>query len=122
MHLGGKSYSEMYRTDGTARSHYLRYGEWLRHQPGDRLAQKRAEALAEAVFRAVRYKPGASDVQDSAAVALKSGEGVCQDHAHVYVACSRALGMPARGVRQGGGGESMEAAVMVAESAQQQQQ
>jgi uncharacterized circularly permuted ATP-grasp superfamily protein len=29
---------------------------------------------------------------------------------------------PVRGVRQGGGGESMEAAVMVAESAQQQQQ
>jgi len=58
--------------------------------------QERAAALAEAVFRAVRYKPGASDVNDSAAVAFKSGEGVCQDHAHVYVACARASGMPAR--------------------------
>jgi transglutaminase-like putative cysteine protease len=145
--------------------------------------QARARALAEAVFRAVRYKSGASDVQDNAAAALSSGEGVCQDHAHVYIASARALGIPARyvsgylytgdtsdaashawvdvwlgpdigwqsldvthqrpavrtycrlavgrdyldaapvrGVRQGGGGEKMEAKVLVAESAQQQQQ
>jgi transglutaminase-like putative cysteine protease len=142
----------------------------------------RATALAEAVFTAVRYKPGTSDVQDSAAVAFKSGEGVCQDHAHVYLASARSVGIPARyvsgylytgdandaashawvdvwlgadlgwqsldvthkrpairsycrlavgrdyldaapvrGVRQGGGGEKMEASVLVAESAQQQQ-
>jgi transglutaminase-like putative cysteine protease len=56
----------------------------------------RAQALAEAVFGAVRYKSGTSDVQDSAAVAFKSGEGVCQDHAHVYIASARSIGMPAR--------------------------
>jgi uncharacterized circularly permuted ATP-grasp superfamily protein len=49
--LGGKSYNEMYRTDGTARSHYLRYGDWLKQQPADRLAQKRAEA--DALFHRV---------------------------------------------------------------------
>lgn len=141
----------------------------------------RAQVLAEAVFDAVRYKTGTSDVADSAAVAFRSGEGVCQDHAHVYIASARAVGMPARyvsgylytgdtsdaashawvdvwlgselgwqsmdvthkrpavrtycrlavgrdyldaapvrGVRQGGGGEKMEANVLVAESAQQQ--
>ena len=58
--------------------------------------RERAQALAEAVFGAVRYKSGTSDVQDSAAVAFKSGEGVCQDHAHVYIAAARAIGMPAR--------------------------
>ena len=145
--------------------------------------RERALALAGAVYRAVRYKSGASDVQDSAAVAFKSGEGVCQDQAHVFIAAARALGMPARyvsgylytgdtsdaashawvdiwlgaeigwhsldvthqrpavrtycrlavgrdyldaapvrGMRQGGGGEKMQASVMVAESAQQQQQ
>jgi transglutaminase-like putative cysteine protease len=145
--------------------------------------RRRAQILAEAVFGAVRYKPGTSDVQDSAAVAFKSGEGVCQDHAHVYIASARSVGIPARyvsgylytgdakdvashawvdvwlgaeigwqsvdvtnkrpavrtycrlavgrdyldaapvrGVRQGGGGEKMEANVLVAESAQQQQQ
>jgi uncharacterized circularly permuted ATP-grasp superfamily protein len=41
----------MYRTDGTARSHYLRYGDWLKQQPADRLAQKRAEA--DALFHRV---------------------------------------------------------------------
>jgi transglutaminase-like putative cysteine protease len=144
--------------------------------------KERAQALAEAVLGAVRYKSGASDVKDSAAVAFESGEGVCQDHAHVYIASARAMGMPARyvsgyiytgdskdaashawvdvwlgaelgwqsmdvthmrpavrtycrlavgrdyldaapvrGVRQGGGGEKMEANVLVAESALQQQ-
>jgi len=143
----------------------------------------RVQALAQAVAGAVRYKSGISDVQDSAAVAFKSGEGVCQDHAHVYLASARSLGIPARyvsgyiytgdtndaashawvdvwlgtdlgwqsmdvthtrpavrtycrlavgrdyldaapvrGVRQGGGGEVMEANVTVAESALQQQQ
>jgi transglutaminase-like putative cysteine protease len=143
----------------------------------------RAQALAEAVAGAVRYKSGISDVQDSAAVAFKSREGVCQDHAHVYIASARSIGIPARyvsgyiytgdandaashawvdvwlgtdlgwqsmdvthtrpavrtycrlavgrdyldaapvrGVRQGGGGEVMEANVTVAESALQQQQ
>jgi transglutaminase-like putative cysteine protease len=141
----------------------------------------RAQRLAEAVYNAVRYKTGTSDVQDSAAVAFRSGEGVCQDHAHVYIASARAVGMPARyvsgylytgdtsdaashawvdvwlgseigwqsmdvthqrpairtycrlavgrdyldaapvrGVRHGGGGEKMQANVLVAESAQQQ--
>jgi transglutaminase-like putative cysteine protease len=143
--------------------------------------RERAQALADAVYAAVRYRSGTSDVQDSAAVAFKSGEGVCQDHAHVFIASARALGMPARyvsgylytgdtkdaashawadvwlgaeigwqsidvthkrpavrtycrlavgrdyldaapvrGMRQGGGGEKMEASVLVAESAQQQ--
>jgi len=143
----------------------------------------RAQRLAEAVFDAVRYKSGTSDVQDPATVAFKRGEGVCQDHAHVYIASARSAGIPARyvsgylftgdsteaashawvdvwlgtdigwksidvthkrpairtycrlavgrdyldaapvrGVRQGGGGEKMEANVTVAESAQQQQQ
>ncbi len=56
----------------------------------------RAQALAEAVFGAVRYKSGTSDVQDSAAIAFRSGVGVCQDHAHVYIASARAVGIPAR--------------------------
>ncbi|MDP9082460.1 MAG: transglutaminase family protein [Pseudomonadota bacterium] len=64
----------------------------------DRVTEPRARALAlaEAVFSAVRYKSGTSDVADTAAVAFKSGEGVCQDHAHVYLASARAVGIPAR--------------------------
>lgn len=145
--------------------------------------RERAHALADAVYHAVRYTPSSSDVQSTAAAAFKSGEGVCQDHAHVFIASARSVGIPARyvsgylytgdssdaashawvdawlgpdigwqsvdithrrpairnycrlavgrdyldaapvrGVRHGGGGERMEANVLVAESAQQQQQ
>jgi transglutaminase-like putative cysteine protease len=144
---------------------------------------ERSERLATAVLDAVRYKSGTSDVQDSAAAVFRSGEGVCQDHAHVFIAAARSMGLPARyvsgylytgdtsdaashawvdvwqgselgwrsidvtharpavrvycrlavgrdyldaapvrGVRHGGGGEHMEARVLVAESAEQQQQ
>ena len=37
--------------DGAARSHYLRYAQWLTSQPAERLAQKRAEA--DALFHRV---------------------------------------------------------------------
>ncbi len=56
----------------------------------------RAEALSDAVFNAVRYAPGASGVHDAAAAVFKAGAGVCQDHAHVFLACAHALGIPAR--------------------------
>ena len=58
--------------------------------------RERAQALAEAVHEAVRYTTSSSDVQSPAADAFKSGEGVCQDHAHVFIASARAVGMPAR--------------------------
>lgn len=142
--------------------------------------EEKAAALAAAVHKAVRYKSGTSEVHHSAADAFKTGVGVCQDHAHVYIASCRSVGIPARyvsgylytgdmsdvashawvdvwmganrgwrsmdvthqrpatrtycrlavgrdyldaapvrGVRQGGGGEKMDATVLVAESAQQ---
>lgn len=142
----------------------------------------RAQGLAEAVFGAVRYAAGTSNVEDDTANALKSGSGLCQDHAHVYIAAARAIGIPARyvsgylhtgnnqhaashawvdvwlgaevgwqsmdithrrpavrnycrlavgrdyldaapvrGVRQAGGGERLDANVLVSESAQEQQ-
>ena len=141
-----------------------------------------AEALAEAVCGAIRYRPGSSEVTDTAGAAFANGAGVCQDQSHVFLTCARAIGIPARyvsgylytgdssdtashawvdvwlgadagwhsldvthrrpaigsycrlavgrdyldaapvrGVRHGGGSETMEASVLVAESAQQQQ-
>jgi transglutaminase-like putative cysteine protease len=143
-------------------------------------ARDRAQALADAIVSRVRYKSGSSDVKDSADEVFKSGSGVCQDQAHVFLASARSVGIPARyvsgylftgdkadaashawvdvwlgaergwqsldvtnqrpavrtycrlavgrdymdaapvrGMRQGGGGEEMEATVLVADSAQQ---
>jgi transglutaminase-like putative cysteine protease len=58
--------------------------------------QQRALALAAGVHRSVRYKPGTSEVQDNAAEVFAAGEGVCQDHAHVFIAACRSAGIPAR--------------------------
>lgn len=150
------------------------------HLPAGESPRDRALALSAAVHRVVRYKPGTTEVQDGAADVFERGVGVCQDHAHVFIAACRSVGLPARyvsgylhtgdtadiashawadvwlgadqgwrsidvthqrpavrhycrlavgrdyldaapvrGVRRGGGGESMQATVSVAESAQQ---
>jgi transglutaminase-like putative cysteine protease len=52
--------------------------------------------LANAVCEAIQYEKGATDVRESAAQAFARGKGVCQDHAHVFIACCRSAGIPAR--------------------------
>ncbi|MDQ6251731.1 transglutaminase family protein [Klebsiella pneumoniae] len=44
------------------------------------------------------YRPDAAEesLQDSAADAFARAKGVCQDHTHVFLACCRALEIPAR--------------------------
>lgn len=55
-----------------------------------------ALALAEAINGAVAYRSGATEVTTTAADALKLGKGVCQDHAHLFLACCHVQGIPAR--------------------------
>lgn len=57
---------------------------------------ERMHGLFNAVADAIDYKPGASSVTTTAAQALKAGKGVCQDHAHVFIAAARHMGVPAR--------------------------
>jgi transglutaminase-like putative cysteine protease len=52
--------------------------------------------LIAGVGRAVQYEPGITGVEHSASEALDLGVGVCQDQAHVFIACCRAAGVPAR--------------------------
>ena len=52
--------------------------------------------LVAGVRKAVKYEPGVTNVTHTAAEALDLGVGVCQDQAHVLVACCRAAGVPAR--------------------------
>jgi transglutaminase-like putative cysteine protease len=56
----------------------------------------RMHGLFNAVADAVAYKPGATSSSTTAAQALKAGQGVCQDHAHVFIAAARILKVPAR--------------------------
>ncbi|HYD94430.1 MAG TPA: transglutaminase family protein [Noviherbaspirillum sp.] len=53
-------------------------------------------ALAEAIRASVVYRNGATEVTTPASDALRLGEGVCQDHAHLFIACCHVHGIPAR--------------------------
>lgn len=57
------------------------------------------EALHEimlGIAEAVSYSPGDTHVHTTGAEALEQGSGVCQDHAHIFCAACRVLGIPAR--------------------------
>jgi transglutaminase-like putative cysteine protease len=58
--------------------------------------RERLYRLAAGVYETVRYTPGTSSVEDSAAEVFARGQGVCQDQAHVFIACCRSAGIPAR--------------------------
>ena len=68
-----------------------------RFQP--KLARDPIEVLHEimmAIADAVEYRRGETHVHTTGAEALEQGSGVCQDHAHVFIAAARFLGIPAR--------------------------
>lgn len=52
--------------------------------------------MMQAIVKKVPYAKGSTMVNTSAAEAFKLGAGVCQDHAHIFIACCRHLGIPAR--------------------------
>lgn len=89
----------------------VRPGVYLRETPltaaDDRIAKlaeaatgatqlARLHAICGAVRDAMDYTPGATDARTTAAQALKQGAGVCQDHAHVFIAAARSVGAPSR--------------------------
>jgi transglutaminase-like putative cysteine protease len=66
--------------------------EWARGAS----ALERLTALMDGVGQRIVYRAGTTHSATNAADALALGVGVCQDHAHVFVAASRTLGIPAR--------------------------
>jgi transglutaminase-like putative cysteine protease len=56
----------------------------------------RLHALCGHVRDAVDYRPNVTGSETTAAQALSLGAGVCQDHAHVFIAAARAMDVPAR--------------------------
>lgn len=53
-------------------------------------------ALTDRVFSEFRFDPRATDVSTPVAQVFKQRAGVCQDFAHLMLACLRSLGLPAR--------------------------
>ncbi len=55
-----------------------------------------AEALMRRIHADFRYESDSTDVGTPAVEALAQRRGVCQDFAHIMIACLRAMGVPAR--------------------------
>jgi len=52
--------------------------------------------LTERIFREFKYDPAATTINTPVAKVLRDRRGVCQDFAHLQIACLRSLGLPAR--------------------------
>ena len=52
--------------------------------------------LGAAILSKLPFLSGVTEVHSTAGEAFVAGNGVCQDHAHVFIGCCRHLGVPAR--------------------------
>jgi transglutaminase-like putative cysteine protease len=57
---------------------------------------ERLHELMARLHGRLRFDAAATVVDTTAAQAFRDGHGVCQDHAHVFIAAARSLGIPAR--------------------------
>ncbi|HEY9079604.1 transglutaminase family protein [Magnetovibrio sp.] len=78
-------------------------------QPGPKLAKlvktlgtafdgdiQRLHALSGLISETVTYETGKTHSETTAEEALSHGHGVCQDHAHIFIAAARLMDYPAR--------------------------
>jgi transglutaminase-like putative cysteine protease len=56
----------------------------------------RLHYLLEAISTRVVYDTDATHTETTAAQAFRAGQGVCQDHAHIFIAATRRIGVPSR--------------------------
>jgi transglutaminase-like putative cysteine protease len=56
----------------------------------------RMHKLMDAIHERVKYVVGATSSATSAAESFKAGQGVCQDHAHIFISAAHVLDLPAR--------------------------
>lgn len=68
----------------------------LAHAAKSKVRLDTLHALLASIHRAVAYDTDATHVLTTAAEAFSARRGVCQDHAHIYIAAARTLGIPAR--------------------------
>ena len=65
--------------------------EFSAHPPLERMHR-----LMAGIHGSVGFEVGVTTPTHTAAEVLALGRGVCQDHAHVFIACAREMGTPAR--------------------------
>jgi len=52
--------------------------------------------LMQRIYRDFEFKPGFTTIATPLSVVMKARKGVCQDFAHLAIACVRSVGLPAR--------------------------
>ncbi|QLC26186.1 transglutaminase family protein [Parasphingopyxis algicola] len=57
---------------------------------------ERMHLLMSRLLDQIRFEPTLDAVERDAATAFAANKGVCQDHAHIFCAAARAMGIPAR--------------------------
>ncbi|MFN8475439.1 MAG: transglutaminase family protein [Anaerolineae bacterium] len=80
-----------------------RYAFWTpaieafaREHAGEGSDEDRMLALKYAIYEHFDYVPGSTDISTTADEVLQGRKGVCQDFAHLLIACCRCIGIPAR--------------------------
>jgi transglutaminase-like putative cysteine protease len=82
-------------------SSYVKLKQALSDYGGDCFAEgapllTAAQALMSKIHRDFKYAPGSTNIRTSALEAFETRRGVCQDFAHVMIACLRSRGLAAR--------------------------
>jgi len=77
-----------------AGAHVRRLARGLRDEAAGDVA--RLHMLSRRILEEVPYETGATHAATSAEEAIEHGCGVCQDHAHIFIAAARFMGYPAR--------------------------
>ena len=70
--------------------------EFAARQCGTRRDRSGLIDLMQALHEQMPFKKGVTRLDSTAAEAFAGRAGVCQDHTHAFLACTRSLGVPAR--------------------------
>jgi transglutaminase-like putative cysteine protease len=62
----------------------------------DDILIEQLHGLMNQIHSHVAYEAGSTHAHTTAAEAFADGRGVCQDHAHIFIGVTRALGLPSR--------------------------
>jgi len=97
--LNGETYADIMQY--TLPSNHVPYSEEIKKFaedcfPEDATLWSGCQALMQKIFKSLEFKPGFTTVNTPVESVLKSRKGVCQDFAHLMIACLRNLGLPAR--------------------------
>jgi Transglutaminase-like enzymes, putative cysteine proteases len=77
-----------------ATSDIARFAEAIATREADRIAC--LHLLMDEIHDRIRFDAGETYVEREAGEAFAAGSGVCQDHAHIFIAAARTMGIPAR--------------------------